>query len=183
MHFLTYVFIPEKTDIETALAEALWPFSGEFTVKPWKDYLDAGEIAAMARHYKLSPRALKKLASHMVDWKGGSGAIDEKGLHAVVTYNPAAEWDWYEIGGRWNKHLRDNAMIARSLWHSPKLKRLLPHDFVTPDGVWHAKSRFVRTRWPHGSIVEKSDRRWLAEFTLALKTYPRHRVVCVDRHA
>lgn len=183
MHYLTYVFIPDETDIDIAVAKALRPFSDEFHVKPWKHYLDPGEIVAMARCYKLPTRALKKLVSHMEDWNGGSGGVDEKGLHAVLTYNPAARWDWYEIGGRWNNRLLGNVIMARSLHGFPKLKGLLPHDFLTPDGVWHAKSRFVSTGWPHGHIVEKSERRWLREFTLALTSYPRHRVVAVDRHS
>jgi hypothetical protein len=183
VHYLTYVFIPDETDIDIAVAKALWPFGDEFPVKPWKRYLDASEVAAMARCYTLPTRALKKLAAHMEDWNGGSGGVDDRGLHAVLTYNPAAQWDWYEIGGRWNNRLPGNGMIARSLRGSPKLKRLLPHDFLTPDGVWHAQSRFVSTGWPHGRIVEKRERRWLEEFTLALVSYPGHRVVGVDRHS
>lgn len=183
VHYLTYVFIPDETDIDTAVAKALWPFGDEFPVKPWKCYLDPGEIAAMGRCFKLPTRARQQLAERMEAWNGGRGGVDEKGLHAVLTYNPAAQWDWYEIGGRWNNRLPGNVMIARSLLTSPTLKGLLPHDFLTPDGAWHARSRFVSTGWPHGHIVHKSGRRWLEEFTLALTSYPGHRVVGVDRHS
>lgn len=182
MHYLTYVFVPKHTDIEVAVTEALRPYGDGYEVQPWKRYLDAGEIGAMARCYKLPKRAIRKLAAQMEDWNGGTGGVDAKGLYAVLTYNPETKWDWYEVGGRWNRFLPDNKKTAQSLGKSAKLKNLLPHDFLTPDGVWHAKSRYVSTGWLSGHIVHKSERRWLEEFQHALTRYPRHRVVCVDRH-
>ncbi len=183
MHYLTYVFIPKDTDIEEGVAEALRPFGEEFEVRPWKRYLVEGEMAAMAKHYKLRRTALHKLAERMEDWTGGTGGVDRGGLYTLLTSNPDAKWDWYEVGGRWSPGWSRNVIFARSLLHSPKLKKLLPHDFLTPDGAWHARARYVSTGWLEGHMVHTSERKWLDEFKLALATYPHHRVVSVDRHS
>ena len=109
--------------------------------------------------------------------------MDEKGLFAVHTYNPNGKWDWYEIGGRWDGFLRGNAMIARTLRRQPNLKKLLPHDFVTPDGEWHEEETWHPAGYLGGTFSHKSQSIWLKEFTLALANWPHDRVVCVDRHS
>ncbi len=183
MHYLTYVFIPKDGDITCAVTEAMRPYGDGFAVKPWKRYLDASEIAAMARHFKVRRTAVRKLAERMHEWNGGSGGVDRIGLYAVLSCNRDAKWDWYEIGGRWDGPGRRIVVRARTLLHSPKLKALLPHDFLTPDGQWHERARYVRTSWVAGRLVQKAKSRWLQEFKQALANYPRHRIVCVDRHA
>src|SRR5437870_980458 len=110
MHYLTYVFIPKNTDITDAVTDALRPFGDEFEVKPWKRHLSQGEIVAMAKCYGLPGTALKELAAHMENWNGGRGGVDAKGLFAVLTHNPNAKWDWYEIGGRWRGRLRGDVI-------------------------------------------------------------------------
>ncbi len=182
MHYLTYVFIRQNTDIEGAVAQAMEPFDEDLEVKPWKQYLDADEIAVMAKHYRVHRRSLLKLAGHMEDWCRGKGGVDAQGLFTIHTFNPNGEWDWYEIGGRWNGFLRNNVAIAKTLLKSQKLPELLPHDFLTPDGKWHAKARFQRQGWLGGKWVTKSPAQWLREFQAALKVFPTHRVICVDRH-
>jgi hypothetical protein len=182
MHYLTYVFIGKDTDINQAVTEAMRPFGDEFPVPPWKKYLCRQEIAVMARCYKLRRTALHKLAARMEDWNGGNGGVDRRGLYAVLRWNPHAKWDRYELGGRWNGWLKNNAITAGTLQRSPKLKALLPHDFLTPDGQWHAVEKYVSTGWLKGCFVRKSVHRWLQEFTRGLTAWPHHRVVCVDRH-
>ena len=182
MHFLTYVLIPEKTDINRAGAERLAPFAADRVVEPWKRYLPPGEVAAMARHFCVRRTALRALAAPMDRWCGSPGDVDDRGLFALTTRNPDATWDWYEIGGRWDGFLPGNAATCRSLLHSPDLQKLLPHDFVTPDGVWHARQRFVSTDWCEGHWLRTSTPEWLAEFRLALSVPEGGLVVCVDRH-
>jgi hypothetical protein len=182
MHFLTYVFIPEHDDVETAVATAMRPFGDEFTVRPWKRHLGPREIEAMARHYRLPTAATHKLAQHMKDWCRAEGGIDPKGLFARMTCNPEARFDWYEIGGRWRGKFTNNLALCRDLLRRKDLADLLPHDFLTPDGVWHAKARFVPCDFFDGHIVEKSQSMWLREFRRALTRQKDGVVVCVDRH-
>lgn len=182
MHYLTYVFIEKNAHITEAVKAALRPFGDGFEVAPWRRYLDAGEVAAMARNYGLLMRSTRQIAAQMEDWNGGEGGMDEKGIYATLTYNPDAKWDWYEIGGRWDGFLTNNAATAHSLLRSPKLKDFLPHDFLTPDGKWHEKATFVSTGWLQGHMVHTPEGRWLQQFKQALAAWPHHRVACVDRH-
>lgn len=182
MHYLTYVFSPKDTNIKKQVAKALKPFGEDFEVKPWKRYLESAEILAMAKWYRLRKTALRRLAKEMQDWNGATGGVDRKGLFAVVTFNPEAKWDWYEIGGRWDGFLPNNVMSARSLLSSHKLRKLLPHDFLTPDSEWHTREAYVARDWLHGRLRRKSEQRWLKELREALRTYADHLVVCVDIH-
>ncbi|MGL4555395.1 MAG: hypothetical protein ACRC33_29860 [Gemmataceae bacterium] len=183
MHFLTYVFIPADADTDEAVGEAMKPYGDEFPVKPWKRYPGPRETGAMAKHYGLRRSASRKLAALMKDWCGHEGGVDERGLFALSTSNPDAKWDWYEIGGRWQGKLPNDVASCHSLLLRPaRLRTLLPHDFLTPDGKWHAAERYVPGDWAIGRFVRKSPSRWLAEFTRALTRHRDHRIVCVDRH-
>lgn len=44
----------------------------------------------------------KQLVDYMDDWQGSEGEIDEDGIFYWSTYNEEAQWDWYQIGGRWS---------------------------------------------------------------------------------
>lgn len=157
MHFLTYVLVAPRGDIETAVAAALRPFSDEFPVKPWKRRLGPREAEAMAKHYRLPTAATHKLAQHMRDWCRSEGGVDGEGLFALMTCNPETRFDWYEIGGRWRGKLTNNVAPCRELLRRKDLAGLLPHDFLTPDGIWHARSRYVPCDFFDGHIVEKSS--------------------------
>ena len=183
MHYLTYVFIPKKTDIEIAVGEAMEPFSEHLQVKPWKKHLDDEEIAKMAKYYRMRRTSARSLAACVEDWSGDKGGVDEKGLFALHTYNPDGKWDWYEVGGRWKGFLRGDVRSAASLLNSPKLAKLLPHDFLTPDGTWHEVETFVRAGWIGGHFERRSDNQWLEEFQQALRQFREYRVACVDRHS
>jgi hypothetical protein len=183
VHYLTYVIVGKNTNIKQAVAKALAPFDEARTVKPWKRCLAPDEIAAMAKCFGLRPDDLDALAAKMPDWNGGTGRVDGKRLFALLTYNRDGKWDWFQIGGRWAGLLPNDSMTCRALHRSRKLQDLLPHDFVTPDGKWHAGARFIRTGWCTGLIVHRSKGNWLQQFRAALASYPDHRVVCVDRHS
>lgn len=182
MHFLTYVFVRDDSDIDTAVATALHPYSDDFPVKPWKRYLNRAEIDAMAKHYRLPASEPVRLAQHMNDWCRAEGGIDLEGLFAVMTCNPDTKFDWYEIGGRWHGKLKDDRAPVRALLGKKDLEAFSPHDFLTPDGVWHAKSRYVPGDELLGHLVEKSRSIWLAEFRKALRRHQDCFVVVVDRH-
>jgi hypothetical protein len=72
---------------------------------------------------------------------------------------------------------------AQSLLKRPTLADHLPHDFLTPDGIWHEVETFVRTAETGGRFDRSDNKTWLKDFKAALQTYAKFRVVCVDRHA
>jgi hypothetical protein len=182
MHYSVYVFIPPEGDIEEQVAEALRLYSDEHEVPPYKEYLDSGEIAAMARHYCLKQGDRKALAMRMDDWRGCPGGVDAEGLFSVKTWNPKAKWDWYEIGGRWSRQLPGNVISAKALLEKPNLKELLPAAMVTPDGWWHEWETFIVEGWMKWRTERKKDGTWLRELKSALLAHSDLRVVCVDIH-
>jgi hypothetical protein len=120
----------------------------------------------------------------MPEWNGSEGGVDQRGLFALRTHDPNAKWDWYEIGGRWDGQLPGNVMTARRLSRSKKLPDLLPHDFLTPDGVWHQVERYVPgPKFSLGRFIRRRPSRWLKEFQSALTKFSSARVVCVDIHS
>jgi hypothetical protein len=197
MHSSTFVMIPEHGDINDLVARALEPFSEDFQVPEYKRYLDPTEIVVMATHYKLKKTDSKKLATHMEDWCGCLGGVDERGLFAVSTLNPRARWDWYVIGGRWDGavlgHLtrhdpydetraQQNVILSAALAGAPYLTEWLPHSVVTPEGSWHERETLVVEGWMKWRLETKDDAAWLREVRGVLETFPDHRVVGVDIH-
>ena len=183
MHYLTYVFIPTDADVDDAVAAALRPFSAEIEVKPWKRHLDSVEIAQMAKFYGIPKANAITFAGHMKDWNGGKGDVDADGLFVIHTFNPDGKWDWYEIGGRWNRIIPENVQGARLLLKHPKFAGILPHDFLTPDGKWHEVETFVPTAAMGGRFDRIDQKTWLKNFKAALHAYADYRVVSVDRHS
>jgi hypothetical protein len=159
VHYLTYVIVGKNTNIKQEVAMSMVPFNESRTVAPWKRYPAPDEIAAMATCFGLHPGDLNALATKMADWNGGTGGVHGKRLYVLLTYNPDGKWDWYAIGGRRSGLLRNDSMTCCALLRSHTLPDLLPHDFLTPNGKWHARARFVRTGWCTGHIVHKSEGR------------------------
>ncbi len=181
MHYSVYVLIPQEGDIEEDVAKALRLYSDEHEVAPYKEYLDAGEIAAMAKHYGVRRSDRKALVSHMQDWKGSPGGIDKEGIFSIKTFNPKAKWDWYEIGGRW-KHFPNNVIAAATLLEKKNLKEILPSAMITPDGWWHEWETFVVEGWMKWRTERRKSSEWLQEVKAALRAHSESRVVCVDIH-
>lgn len=183
MHSCVYVFIPKEGDVERLVLRAIHPFSQDLQLPAYKSYLDAGEVKAMARHYRLKPTDLSALATRMKDWKGCPGGVDGRRFFARTTWNPNGKFDWYEIGGRWNGRLRGNVTGARTLLGTPNLRRLLPFAVVTPDGRWHEWETLIVEGWMKWHVERKTDAAWLKEVRTALRRHPGYRVACVDVHS
>ena len=185
MHFCTFVIIDPKGDPESLVAKSLALFSEDLEVPPYKVYLNDFDIRMMAEQYKLKPHDRHALAKHMHDWMNRPGGVDRQGLYYTTTCNPHGHWDWYEIGGRWNRYIkgaRRNVISTKALLKSPHLEGRLPCYVVTPDGTWLEHERFVSVGSLGGKIKTKPDTAWLREVTNALKKHPDSRVVCVDIH-
>jgi hypothetical protein len=182
MHSLTYVFITPQRGLARAVAQALTPFGEEATLPAKKRYLDCEEIEAMAERMGLDPEDLTGLAEHLPEWDGEEGGVDAGGLYALRTRNPHLMFDWHEIGGRWAGTLPGNVERAARLLARPDLARMLPHDFLTPDGVWHARDAVIAKHL--GSPRDAAgEQRWFRAFRESLARWPDHLVVCVDCHA
>lgn len=187
MHYCMFVMIGLHTDTEFAVFEALAPFDEQLKVAPFRDHLDLTEVRMMAKHYSLDSANLHELATHMNDWRGRTGGVDREGLYSLSTGNPDGRWDWYEIGGRWNRyipHSRSNTITAVTLARAEYLGRCLPYFIVTPDGEWLERERYY-TSSDLKSVKKEAleEDAWLRIVRDTLLRWPKHRVVCVDIHA
>lgn len=85
--------------------------------------------------------------------------LDDEG-NQWSTYNPRSRWDWYAIGGRWDRELvvkgggQGNVNQAR-LGDLNLLLSLVPFAVLTPDGTWHEQGKM---RW--FGIVQDEDDAW-----------------------
>ena len=185
MHYCTFVIIGSKGDPDALVAGALAPFDEALAVPPYREYLQPFEIQRMASHYKLDQPDLNALADRMKDWTNRPGGVDQRGLYFTTTNNPEGRWDWYEIGGRWDrfrKRASGNVISTRALRKSPDLQDILPYYVLTPDGTWLEYKRYVPDPQSIGHFATKPHDQWLAEVTETLLQHPKHRVVCVDIH-
>jgi len=108
------------------------------------------------------------------DWNGGCWIKDNQNIWSEYsTYNPQSKWDWYEIGGRWNKSIRNNECLSKSV-----KKDFIPFAFVDQDGLWHERAEMG---WWAMTKNEKEDDIWEKEFKNALDLYNGY-VTLVDCH-
>jgi hypothetical protein len=186
MHFCTFVMIGQHDHPETAVARALEPFNESLELEPHRDHLGASEIEHMASHYGIPATDLPALARKMEDWRSSKGGVDTRGLYAISTYNPDGKWDWYEIGGRWDRYIpgsHRNVISARALRRSSRLRKCLPYVLLTPEGRWIEQVPALPFGSPKTKAHRRAVRRWFTRVRRVLVEHPKCNVVCVDIHS
>jgi hypothetical protein len=95
----------------------------------------------------------------------------------MTTYNLDSQWDWWEIGGRWDGWLdqTDCVPVTELLQDDDKI----PFAMITPDGQWHQRGRMG---WWGMASDEKADDAWAQEVRQLLQTYPDALAVTCDLH-
>lgn len=139
-HFTVLVLVPADTKrdaIEDAITARLARYDENTEVEPYKRYMDAQDIANMVDHYKVEATDTAALVTHMEDWYGYEGGADETGLYYLCTYNPDSHWDWWQIGGRWDREMQGKNVLPVADWDGS----FQPFALVTDDGEWHQKAR------------------------------------------
>lgn len=81
----------------------------------------------------------------------------------LSTYNPKSKWDYYTVGGRWDKFLKTKYAISVNAAYVYKVdwSKSIPFAFITPDGEWHEKGKMGMFAMVDN---EKMDRKWESEF-------------------
>jgi hypothetical protein len=168
--------------IEGEAAVALAPFDEDLRVEPYHRYLKSWEVAAMAEHYGRRSEETAELAARMPHWRGEAGGVDDEGrLYSVCQANPDGKWDWYEIGGRWDGAVPENAVVARDLAKKLTAKRI-PFSLLTPDGRWLDQETLRIEGLGKFHVDQKPARQWRQEIRRALTQFPNHLAVAVDCH-
>lgn len=95
---------------------------------------------------------------------------DDNG-NILTEYNPNSQWDWYEVGGRFNGIIPDNEVILSNIDIS---KLEVPYAFISTNGEWFEKG--VTTN-------EISEDNWDVKFRNYVNTLDKNTIVtCIDCH-
>lgn len=113
MHYACLVVGPDPE-------KQMEPFWQEKEVSPYKEFLDADEVALLAKEYGLSQTDLPALADRLRAWSGSEGGVEEGRLFRWSKANPKGEWDWFEVGGRF-----ENALVLKAPLQPSRWRRLL----------------------------------------------------------
>jgi hypothetical protein len=94
-------------------------------------------------------------------------------------YNEQSKWDWYVVGGRWDKAIPDNICKIKNLPVDEDKKTFRPYAFVLPDGAWIEKAQMG---WFGMSSGEMKGSKWNKIVKDIYKNYAENVVVLVDAH-
>ena len=104
--------------------------------------------------------------------------IDEEG-NLYSTYNPKSKWDWWEVGGRWDKVLKtkendktNSDRVGNINWK----KSGTPFALVLPNGEWYEKGEMG---WWVIVTNEKDADEWNKEFFKLVETLDDNLLVTV----
>ena len=109
-------------------------------------------------------------------WKREDGMVAEDGS-ILSTYNPKAEWDWYQVGGRWRGRIPGDKVKMSEV----DIDTIdTPYAFVTTDGEWVERGEMG---WFGISSNEMNEDEWDAKFREYLKTLDKDIILTlVDCH-
>ncbi len=208
-HFTITVAIPgdveSGSDLYAAVSSALDPFSEHLEVKPYLTFTGE-QIAADADFQAVWVKVQAEHPGQVSfsqaarDWFGGIMVAG----NLYSTYNPASQWDWWVIGGRWAGEwiLKDGATRALESESSafgftdasqdPRRtdaarKREIEAESLTPsfayvglDGEWN---QMGRVHWFGIVTDESSEEAWAADYVQWLVSLPADTwLVKVDAH-
>lgn len=96
----------------------------------------------------------------------------------LSTYNPNSKWDWYSVGGRWNKYIKtlDGEQVNEAYVNEVDWKESTPFAFITPNGEWHEKGKMG---WWAIVSNEKEKKDWETEFKEFIDSLDEDTVVTV----
>ena len=100
MHFTLIVVARDSEDVDDLMA----PFGSEFDITPhWGKIVTEDEKKNFCNYYKVELKDFDEAyKNHGEEWNSNIWRKDRKGVWKIwITWNEYAQWDWYEIGGRW----------------------------------------------------------------------------------
>jgi len=118
---------------------------------------------------------------------------------SLTTYNPDSKWDWWVVGGRWDKVIKgdftekgfnfeashhsmvNNSVMVEDLLalSSEEFENRIPFSVVDPKGIWYEKGNMG---WWGMARNLKPKNTWSNQVISLLKKFPGHLVVGCDLH-
>jgi hypothetical protein len=174
-HFTVLVFGSEE-QVETLLA----PFDENIEMPEYCNGVVSQEDKDdFVSYYTEKQPACKNLSFEEMyeiygkSWNDNTWRKLDNVLCSFTTYNPKSKWDWYQIGGRWDKAIRNNSCKVKTLPDD-----FVPFAFVDQYGEWHEKAEMW---WWAITSNDKDEEDWKQEFHNALEKYDGF-VTLVDCH-
>lgn len=146
MHFEAYVIL-SADDFDRPAKEVV------------KEYKEKGKVPADVLQkviFDLAPfdEALEVEEEDCPECDGDGEGCEVCGETGLVSCNPNAEWDWWDIGGRWSKKGEDVWMVGEE--NAPESAKEPPFA-VLVDGEWTClQSRFVEQE----GLQDKAQAAW-----------------------
>lgn len=112
--------------------------------------------------------------------------IDDDSCTVYSTHNPYGQYDWYEIGGRWNNHLQ---LAGQQLTVNAARKKdiqindeFVPHHYVDPSGTYHHRNDLGLVKWIQTPVTAEEE--WETFFWSEFeKLHPEDVLIVVDMHS
>lgn len=182
-------------DIRAELRDILAPFDSEMEVEPYKDYYKAEGVKTLAQRHGTGSDLNALVKKLQATWSSDID-VDEHGLYCMSTYNPKAKWDYWGVGGGYDReiHNEDTALIGKSkgwdehLCANICLVSSLPSDVVpsiiiTPTREWHECEDFGWRMMRAPEEKEKAWGEWEVFARRVLQQYHDHFAVALDVHS
>jgi len=176
-HFTVLVFAKENDRVNTLLA----PYNENIEVEEYiLEEVSNEEKDEMIKYYIREDKNNKTLSfedlylKYGESWNRNHWRNNENGILCnYSTYNPRSKWDWYEVGGRWNKSIPRNRCLAKNVPNN-----FIPFAFIDQKGEWHERAKMG---WWATTSNEKESDTWDNEFRKALSEYNGY-VTLIDCH-
>ena len=153
-HYIVAVIHRADQKIE----DLLDPYDENKEVEPYIEFSKDEAIEYGKKHFRpgLTDDEIYKI---MLDGR----TADEDG-NLYTTYNDAARWDWWEVGGRWNNRLPTEAggVNEAKIKNIKKDTGFTTYATLTPDGEWHEPGKMGYFGYSYAS--EEDEKKWDAEW-------------------
>ncbi len=194
MHSYTAVIIPpNQQNPEIWVKELLAPYNLNLEVEAYKEYINEKELKYLKRHHRISniDDLVKKLSESTPIF------ADEKGIYELSTFNKNGHWDYWIVGGNWDKQIARGEPSDIPLkykdedWYqySTIVKKTCLDGFaiiVTPDGAWHDCYDFGWTMIKQIEDPNKNKKaweNWQKYKEDILSKYLNHVLLAIDVHS
>lgn len=175
-HFVGIVIAEDEEFLERMLA----PYDEQLDEAPRREYMSEEDLTRMKDHYGITE--VKEVLEKLEDWHGEGGGVDRKGIYRWATYNRNAQWDWYQVGGRWGDIIDNDVGTFAELmkaFKDPDIAGYTPSIIVDPVEGWRAEAKYG---WFGMSTPTEEADEWEDTIAEMLETYGDDHAFVVDFH-
>lgn len=179
-HFNVCVLVTRNGSNSEQMAQKASDMLANFDInkemKPYKYYVEAGEIQRMADCYGIDSTNLSALAEKLEGWNGDKGGVDESGFYGISTKNPDGHIDAWSVFAEVKPEDRGRLLFGQG--GEEKIVKAL----VTPDGKWIDGPWVYVYRGSPNAKQEKEIEEWEKTVSSVLQEHSDTAVFIADCH-